>query len=304
MRTILPSPSPISASRRTYAFTLIELLVVIAVIAILIALLLPAVQQAREAARRTQCKNNLKQIGLALHNYHGQHAVFPFGSGRAGDYWSWSALILPQLEQQNLYNQIDFNYAAIELHTVNNQAAVTFIDVYLCPSAPSPSLLSTTIRIPGVEDAAETNYSALATLETGLVPPHLFQYGSDPLGKGVMYLNSSTRIRDITDGTSNTLIVCEIDLDQDDPWKSLHPSHCPDLQCNVGKYWCTANTATSGFGINSWLHYHESPIQSHHAGGAHVAITDGTVRFLSENINPEVLRTLTTRAGGEVIGAF
>ncbi len=119
------------------AFTLVELLVVIAIIGILVALLLPAVQSARESASRMQCANNLKQIGLALLNYHDAMLVFPPGTGGSGTSWSWSARILPYIESQNIHKQIDFSYNYNEVHRINNLAMKTFVDVYICPSAPT-----------------------------------------------------------------------------------------------------------------------------------------------------------------------
>jgi len=138
-------------------FTLVELLVVITIIGILIALLLPAVQAAREAARRMQCTNNLKQFGLALHNYHLTHKVFPYGAGGGGTWWSWSALILPFIEQNAIYDQIDFDKPYNAVHPVNNDVMKNFIAAYQCPSAPPNVLCACCSGIPGHEDTAETN---------------------------------------------------------------------------------------------------------------------------------------------------
>src|SRR4051812_17389707 len=127
-------------SPRRHGFTLIELLVVIAIIAVLIALLLPAVQAAREAARRAQCVNNLKQIGLAMHNYHDVIGTFPSGSiatkGWGGTWWNWPAFILPQIEQTSLYNSINFSRSNIKntAGDPNSTAWGTVVNAYLCPS--------------------------------------------------------------------------------------------------------------------------------------------------------------------------
>src|SRR6056297_544562 len=137
----LRRPPMVRSGRRRAGFTLIELLVVIAIIAILVALLLPAVQQAREAARRSSCKNNLKQLGLALHNYHDTHGMFPINWGTGYDgttnptssvQFSWMTYILPYIEESALYDTINFNEALDDPN--NNAAASTVIDTYLCPS--------------------------------------------------------------------------------------------------------------------------------------------------------------------------
>ena len=136
--------------RRSRGFTLIELLVVIAIIAVLIALLLPAVQQAREAARRTQCRNNLKQIGLALHNYLSTHTVFPFGKGApyvgAAGYarWSQHAMILPYIDQAPLYNSIDFNNPP---GTPGMAGVIAFMPAFVSPSA--ANMVASQTVIPG-----------------------------------------------------------------------------------------------------------------------------------------------------------
>ena len=150
-------------------FTLVELLVVIAIIGILIALLLPAVQAAREAARRMQCSNNLKNIGLGLLNYHDAHGVFPPGTMGTGTSWSWSARILPFMEVGDIHKQIDFAYNYNQYSSsgpiaINNRAMKTFVSTYICPSAPEPYLDRLLRReFQGDEDTAETNYSAVAT---------------------------------------------------------------------------------------------------------------------------------------------
>ena len=171
--------------RRTRrGFTLIELLVVIAIIAILIALLLPAVQQAREAARRTQCKNNLKQLGLALHNYHDVHRCFPFGHEGTTKSFSAFSMLLPYLEQANVYNQIDFN---VPISHANNAGPLLIeLPALRCPSDMANAL-------PSIGGATNyfTNKGAgiLWGLPTG--PNAIFQPQD-----GVMYYGSKVRMAD------------------------------------------------------------------------------------------------------------
>ncbi|MCA9046851.1 MAG: DUF1559 domain-containing protein, partial [Planctomycetaceae bacterium] len=200
-------------SSRHRGFTLIELLVVIAIIAVLIALLLPAVQQAREAARRSQCKNNLKQIGLALHNYHDTFTVFPPGyitrninntamaTMESGPGFAWGTMILPYIDQAPLYNHFDFNEDATDHH--NAEHGSEFLPVFACPSDPQPNKFTVT-------DGGGTTYELGSANYVGI-----FGYGSvtmnagQPQGDGLFYRNSRKGMRDVTDGTSNTIMVGE-----------------------------------------------------------------------------------------------
>jgi prepilin-type N-terminal cleavage/methylation domain-containing protein/prepilin-type processing-associated H-X9-DG protein len=222
-------------------FTLIELLVVIAVIAVLIALLLPAVQAAREAARRASCTNNLKQIGLALHNYIDSMNVFPPGYVSAvnpartdpcnfdnedqnsvdiGSGWAWGSMILPQLEQTPLYNSINFNLSVA--FAANDTCSQTLLSVYICPSDAGPSLVPVLADPPDpaqpgafngvnvVDTLARGNYVGmfgLGEICAASGPTPSVVYPGDPVGiaAGVFFRNSNVTIANITDGTSNTI---------------------------------------------------------------------------------------------------
>jgi len=284
-----------STPEKQSGFTLVELLVVIAIIGVLIALLLPAVQSAREAARRSECQNNLRQLAIGLLRYHDVHGYFPSGSA---DY-AWSARVLDYLESHDAKELINFDYGSN--HPKNFVAMKTFFSFYQCPSAPPNVLCTCCIDVTGADDAAETNYSAIAThmniayAATSRVP------GS---GTGVMYDWSNHTITDIVDGTSHTFLVGEVDhIREDDPFYTIHymPPDCPRGNCNLGKMWMIANRITTGHGINGRNWYDDAGVLSHHSGGAQFNFADGHVAFFGETINQAVLDALTTRAGEEVI---
>jgi prepilin-type N-terminal cleavage/methylation domain-containing protein/prepilin-type processing-associated H-X9-DG protein len=286
--------------RRSFAgFTLVELLVVIAIIGILIALLLPAVQAAREAARRMQCTNNLKQIGVGLHHYELNNGKFPPGAGGGGTNWSWSALILPYMERTESQVQCDYTRGYNE--PINATATRTFIDIYHCPSAPEHKLLSCCINIPGVEDTAETNYSAIATHHP--LPWARASLPGDPPDSGVMHVGEPHVLRDVSDGLSSTILVSEYVRNDNDPSKTDYPSYCPGLACYMGKCWASENVLTTAYGINSGTYDRKSAIQSMHPGGANFLFGDGHVAMLGETINQDVLAALTTRAARDLVDA-
>ena len=254
-------------------FTLVELLVVIAIIGILIGMLLPAVQAVREAARRTQCANNLKQIGLGLHSHHSAQQEFPVGTVefRSGTDLSkrqlaWSAYLLPHLEQQNVYDQLDLLQA---FDAADNIAgASTVLQVYLCPSAVREDEQP--------EGRGGCDYG-------GIFGERISSPNNPP--KGVMLIDLAISIRDITDGTSQTLIVAE-------------DSKSPDAQWINGR-----NIFDQAFPINQAPAF-ENDIRSEHTGGANGVFCDGSVRFLSDSMSDESLAAICTRALGEVVGDF
>ncbi len=282
-------------------FTLVELLVVIAIIGILIALLLPAVQSAREAARATQCANNVKQIQLALLNYHGAFEIFPPGTDGPHAGWSWSALILPYLEEQAVHNRCDFDFG---YNTRENQEAIkNFFGTYQCPSAPENRLISCCARIRGDQDAAETNYGGVSTTRSSRNRFGFFCCALDYEGNGMLFYRSDVRLREVSDGTSKTLMVTEVDHDQDDAFKTNYPSYCAFGLCWIGRYWASENLVTSAWGINSGTDVHDAGVESHHPGGTFFSFADGHVTRLSETIDQRLLESLVTRDGGEVISA-
>jgi len=313
---------------RRRGFTLIELLVVIAIIAVLISLLLPAVQSAREAARRAQCLNNFKQIGLALHTYHEIHGVFPPGyvsnyrrdsgdEGTAeddiGPGWGWASQILPQLEQSTLYNTINFSLTMT--YAANQSAQLTRINTFLCPSDFTPN------KVP-VRD--QTNSQTIYTVGTS---NYVGVYGTGEIGEapgrgnGTFFRNSRIAVGQMTDGSSNTVVVGE---------RSCNLSYATWTGRAVGGWLFT--TASFEGGTNkfnpdpeesfcmilgpiefededglprtpNFPSAHVEDYYSRHPGGVNFLFGDGSVRFVKNSINPQIYASLATRNGGEVISA-
>lgn len=349
--------------RRHKAFTLIELLVVIAIIAILVSLLLPAVQQAREAARRTQCKNNLKQLGLAMHNYHDVYNKFPhnqnkWNGGNIGanqiPQWSWLVGILPYIEQKNLYESFDYDVNVSDGtggfipgnrdHNgigINEALARTPIDGYICPSSPHGSIRANqrnggyrwrnpTSTKAGTDYVGNLGHFWGGWKDCGAVPDSLVNdalpnnlgtkntpgtpwingeaRGDQAKMNGVFKYSGGTGIRDITDGTSNTIGVFE-----NMHWRGGSGA---TFNYEVSQYsaWVSPLAAvhTMRNPINNtnpaWLQNQndlrcESP-SSYHTGGIQVTLCDGSVRFLSENLDHGVRYKLGVIRDGLPLGEF
>jgi len=303
----------LSNRRSRTAFTLIELLVVIAIIAILIALLLPAVQQAREAARRSTCKNNLKQLGLALHNYHETHSLFPPGmiyrvvtpsTPASGRRTPFCLHLLPFIDQANIYNMYDHNQnwhdTVHDPQPAGNGVRLVPIPVWQCPSD------RLAIWNSNGDHSIRGNYGV--------------NWGQGTFGNQIKkspFRNIfGARMRDITDGSSNTLAMMEMlkpETGADDYrawiWNDepetvvmtrVGPnSSAPDLITHCvsepGRLPCTGSIAGADRSIAS---------RSMHVGGVHSLMCDGAVRFISENIDLGTWQDLSSMSGNEVIGEF
>jgi prepilin-type N-terminal cleavage/methylation domain-containing protein len=325
-------------------FTLIELLVVIAIIGVLVGLLLPAIQQAREAARRSQCKNNLKQIGLALHNYHDAYNVFPpsycIGFGDGGE-WSPTARILPFIDQVNVYHLANLNISYKAGVNLTNGVPEQKIPINICPSE-----INSTVRA-GTPNHFPPNYGYNGgTWKLFTHAADLTRGGS--AGDGAFAPNSRFRVGDFTDGTTNTLGFAEVKaytprvLDGGEGTDTL-PTSLAGF--SAGAYGTTGHTEwvdgkayQSGFtttfppnartlingvggpagGIEGDFvscregrtscaglpTYAAVTARSHHVGVVNVLLMDGSVRSASDNINPMTWRHLGARSDGNVVGEF
>jgi prepilin-type N-terminal cleavage/methylation domain-containing protein/prepilin-type processing-associated H-X9-DG protein len=304
-----------SGIRRRGAFTLIELLVVIAIIGVLIALLLPAVQKVREAARRISCQNNLKQIGLGMLNFESSYGGLPpsrtTGSVPSAPYYpyqhSWSAALLPYIEQTASFNL--YHYDKNWDNPANYAAIQTYLKLFNCPDTPNQPRQDTTIAaMPSCGD-----YHAVNAIKN-FVGTNCFGYNlpdnpDDPRLVGGMMRDKITRISDITDGTSNTILVAE-DAGRPQFYNADRQIYDP-----VGKEggWADPNGAFSIDGAypNGIIPgpcplncTNNSEVYSFHPNGANVVFADGSVHFLDSGINLCTLAALVTRGGGEVIPSY
>lgn len=299
--------------RRRGGFTLIELLVVIAIIAVLVALLLPAVQQAREAARRTQCKNNLKQIGLALHNYLERVRVFPpaylsnlDSSGNdTGPGWGWAAFLLADLELTPLQQAIDFN---VDIATsANLTARKTFLPVFSCPSDTGPNVFTISVDPDGnplspAVTLAHANYVGVNG-NNGVT-------GNQAVNDGAFLENRSLRPADIVDGLSNTFFIGERSVNMSvTTWvgaitgagvvdmRDADPSAIEGSSALVLGH-CGPHAP------NNPLVTDADALSSKHAGGANFLFGDGSIHFINSQISLTVYDALATRGGSDVVGEY
>ncbi|APZ96113.1 DUF1559 domain-containing protein [Fuerstiella marisgermanici] len=349
------------------AFTLIELLVVIAIIAILISLLLPAVQQAREAARRTQCKNNLKQLGLALHNYHDVHRRLPAGyfsyptsNGAAPAWaqldpntwdgapgWSWGAMLLPFLDQGNITNSVDFDRPVWT--TQHRDVLSTKLPVFLCPTSSggddaftvqgadgSPRLINGQPVVVGrshyvASHGQESCWGECGSATTGIVFSNIYTSATRTVAingdagrvaDGPFYRNSGTRFRDVTDGLTNTVFLGEHSSKlSDKTWVGVVPGastpprfRSPENGPDAAATMVLVHAGPSGGELDitgfpiihpvNFPTFHVGQMYSEHMGGGHVSLGDGSVRFISENIDLLLWAELSSMNEGEVIGEF
>ncbi|MBS0261913.1 MAG: DUF1559 domain-containing protein [Planctomycetes bacterium] len=273
---------------RVRGFTLIELLVVIAIIAVLVALLLPAVQQTREAARRTQCKNNLLQIGLALHNYEMARECLPPGTvdparpirnQPQGYHVSWIVACLPYLDQGNVFKNFDFQGGTYS--AANTPARAVAINVLFCPTNPTPKSIS---------NVGLTTYAGIH---------HHVEAPIDIDNTGVLFLNSSVRYRDLQDGATNTIFVVEVTDVDPLGWASGTRATLRNSRFTAVPLTPLPTGRPTG-DVTEEKVLEVGGFGSQHSGGAHVLLGDGSVRFISTTISPQVLQNLGHRSDGSL----
>jgi prepilin-type N-terminal cleavage/methylation domain-containing protein len=320
-----------SRRQRPKGFTLIELLVVIAIIAVLIALLLPAVQQARESARRTQCKNNLKQIGLAMHNYNDVMGVFPPGviqgtgmgasfTGANSTGWAWGTFLLPYIDQAPLYNQLNTYIPMDPTNPVQLSLVRTIIPAYNCPS----DTLRDNSQNPYAPVYMNGNTTGVAIGKSnyrGVFGPN--EANSCPQATatadpgGMFFSNSNIRVRDISDGTSNQWMALECDTfyyqslskpggnerHQGANWALTSSPNCYDSNYDWQKVLGYVHFTYAEINCSATRCDRRDP-GSQHTGGMQIVLADGSVRFVSQNMGVQIAKNLSTRNDGAIIGDY
>lgn len=284
-------------------FTLVELLVVIAIIGILVGLLLPAVQAAREAARRMQCSNNLRQLGLAVHNYESAHKRIPSGwtdNGQSGEPgWGWSSALLPFMEGGNLHNLIDDRLSIDNAY--HSQVRTTVVPTFLCPSDSGENLftiseghahthLTLTNKSIDIDAGGNPLFEIAKSNFVGMFGT--FELEDAPYqGNGMYFGNSRVKFRDVTDGLSNTLMIGERSsrLGQ-----SIWHGNIPEATEPHARILGVADHSPN----HSDGHFED--FRSYHTGGVNFMRADVSVRFLSETIDDIVYQAMSTRNGGEI----
>ena len=306
-------PSTVSLAPRA-AFTIVELLVVITVIGILVSILIPAVQAARDSARRTQCASNQKQVGLALSHYHSQRNAFPPGytstvsstGEETGPGWGWMAITLPFIEETQLWSTIDFQQP---IESPANGASKRLVSSLLCPA--------NELRRPTwpaeVRDAAGNPMSQICRVAFCAYVGMQGSTDVDPASDGILYRNSHVRDRDIIDGTSQTIIVGERAYRLGDAtWvgavtkASMFPDKydaklaVPHLKPSSAMVLSHAGLGNGPNGVACEI----NQFYSLHGDGVNYIFADGHVVFLPGDVDYRVYRAMSTRAGGELVGAL
>jgi prepilin-type N-terminal cleavage/methylation domain-containing protein len=285
------------------AFTLVELLVVIAIIGVLVALLLPAVQAAREAARRSTCANNMKQIGLAIAQYQLAKTVYPpsntddvfgFGANPSERNHSWASVIMPYVEQSALKDEINFTISSMD--PVNHPAAGTIVPIYRCPSYTGPSMTEDVHYAAG--KYAIGNYVSIGASDVD----HVYAVSMKP--EGVIFPVSEIKPKEVTDGLSKTMFIAESREEKLRVWIDGRTGAFTAVPYDVNNFYSSHQRAS----LNYTPYYNDGTDvkcaygpSSMHPGGAHHLYGDGSVHFLLDTISKANYVALCTRAKGEVV---